>query len=1082
MSKTLGALVNIVLCAGAAYGQGPGAILSGRILDSSGAVIAGAEVQVRNVNTNQSRAATTREDGQFVFPSMEPGQYELIATHKGFQRNVETDLQLEVGQAARLDVKLHPGSISETVEVKAEVPLLNTENAVKGDVVISQEIAEIPLNGRDFSDLAFLVPGVYPRAAGASNGGQFTVNGTRNDNTNFVLDGFSNIGAKGSTIQSRPPIDAMQEFKMQVSGYSAEHGRLAGGVMSMALKSGGNQPHGSVFEYVRNDLFDARNFFDADKNKLRRNQFGASLSGPVYLPKVYDGRDRTFFLFAWESYRQVSGQSLLNRVPTELERTGDFSKTFDAKGNPVPLRDPLAPGTCTSAGQSGCFPNNRIPASRFNPVAVKVLPFYPLPNRPGQLNNYLASATEPDSWDSFTVKLDQKVFVQDQLSFRYVPRLSRSSDAFDGTNLGTFPSKGTGKTLLTGLAYTHLFGPALINESRFGFTRNTAAERAFYSDEDWFAQLGIAGGPTDPVAMGFPQIAVRDMAPLGDGASKPTFYSVNSYDVANTLTWVRSRHVLKFGGQVLRNQFFQPRYNNSRGKLNVQGRVTSVPMADFLLGYLNSATRQVGSPTSYLFSTSYGFFAQDDFKVSQNLTLNLGLRYEITKPPVEKFGHFANYIPEIGKLIIADDVTIPDFQRLVAAGGLTGLVGLARDFGLPKSLIYTNYRNFAPRFGFAWRPAGANSTVVRGGYGIFYAGFLQNTVRNDLGNAYPLAVAQTFNAGSTVGIVTLSNPYPEGKLSLSSTTNTVGLQYHPNAQYLQTWNLTLERELGRGTAIEAGYAGSKGTHLARKYNYNQPYRSPGLQQADGTFPRPVQGFNNIQLYEFNSNSNYQAGMVTLRRRFASGFFYRLSYTLAKSIDTNSQFAGAGDGGYDHAQDSRNLSLERGRSDFDVRHTLLTSFMWESPLRQSRLLKGWQVAGTGRLYSGSPFTPMLANSQIDLGEADRPDRIARGTLDNPNPERWFDLSAFVPVTAGTYRFGNSGRNILDGPGTIDFNLSLMKKFAVGERSYFQFRWEAFNMINHANFILPIRDVDAVNAGTITAAGNGRIMQFALRFVF
>ncbi|MFB3827083.1 MAG: carboxypeptidase regulatory-like domain-containing protein [Bryobacteraceae bacterium] len=1058
--------------AAVAYGQGAGATLSGRIMDSTGSVIPGAEVRIRNVSTNQSRAATALADGEFVFPGLDPGQYELTATQTGFQRHVETDLTLEVGQAARLDIRLSPGSISETIEVKAEVPLLNTENAVKGDVVISQEIAEIPLNGRDFSDLAFLVPGVYPRAAGASNGGQFTVNGTRNDNTNFVLDGFSNIGAKGSNIQSRPPIDAMQEFKMQVSGYSAEYGRLAGGVMSMALKSGGNQPHGSVFEYVRNDLLDARGFFEADKNKLRRNQFGASLSGPVFLPKVYDGRDRTFFLFAWESYRQVSGLSRVMRVPTELERAGDFSQTFDNKGKVIAIKDPL-----TSAN----FPNNRIPASRFNPVAVNLLPFYPLPNRPGQLNNYLSSAVEPDSWDSFTFKGDQKVFAQDQVSFRYVPRWSRSTDVLDGSDLGTFGSKGKGRTLLVGVAFTHLFSPVLINETRVGFTRNNAAERATYAGQDWYAKLGIAGGPTDPVAMGFPQINVRDMALLGDGASKPTFYSVNAYDVSDTLTWVRARHVLKFGGQVLRNQFFQPRYNNSRGRLNVQGRVTGLPMADFLLGYLNSATRQVGSPTSYLFSTSYGFFAQDDFKVSPTLTLNLGLRYEITKPPLEKFGHFANYIPELGKLVIADDITIPDLSRLVDAGGLTGLVGLARDFGLPKSLIYTNYRSLAPRLGFAWRPAGAGSMVVRGGYGIFYAGFLQNTVRNDLGNTYPLAVAQTFNAGNTVGIVTLSTPFPEGRLSLGSTTNTVGLQYHPNAQYLQTWNLTIERELGRGTAVEVGYAGSKGTHLARKYNYNQPYRIPGLQLADGSFPRPVPRFNNIQYYDFNSNSSYQAGVLTLRRRFARGVFYRLSYTFAKSIDTNSQFSGAGDGGYDHAQDSRNLALERGRSDFDVRQTLLTSFMWESPLR-NRLLKGWQLAGTGRLYSGAPFTPMVANSQIDLGEADRPDRVAGGAIGNPGPNAWFDLNAFVPVPAGAYRFGNSGRNILDGPGTIDFNLSLMKKFAVGERSYFQFRWEAFNFINHANFILPVRNVDAANAGTITATGDGRIMQLAVRYVF
>ncbi|MBI1899350.1 MAG: TonB-dependent receptor, partial [Acidobacteria bacterium] len=419
-----------------ARAQTPTATLTGRVTDSSGASLPGAVIQVRNLNTNEARIGESSLEGDYTFAGLMPGTYEVTFESRGFKRARESVLELQIDQAARLDIALQPGDIIESVEVTAELPVLNSENAVKGDVITSQEIVEMPLDGRDFADLAFLVPGVSRRAQGGS-GSAFAINGARGDNTNFVIDGFNDRNIRGAGVQVRPPIDAMQEFKMQVSNYPAEYGQLAGGVMNMVLKTGGNAFHGAVFEFLRNDRLDARKFFDESKSKLRRNQFGGTLYGPLVIPRLYNGRNRTFFLLAWESYRQVLGATRLGRVPTALEREGDFSRTVDVSGQALYLRDPLTPGACTAEDRTACFPENRIPASRLHPVAAKLIPYYPLENRPSAVNNYLVNANDSDRWDNFAVKLDQR-FGNDNLSFRFLQRRNDLSNPFEGSDLGTF--------------------------------------------------------------------------------------------------------------------------------------------------------------------------------------------------------------------------------------------------------------------------------------------------------------------------------------------------------------------------------------------------------------------------------------------------------------------------------------------------------------------------------------------------------------------------------------------------------------------------------------------------------------------
>jgi hypothetical protein len=1059
-------------------GQSPTAGFVGIVRDATGAGVPGAAIKVRNTQTNNLRDVVSDHAGGFAVPGLVPGLYEVSVEKPGFQGLRETGLELQVNQTVRLELQLRVGTLSESVEVKAQVPLLNTENASRGDVIMSQELLEMPLDGRNFQDLALLIPGVVPNAEGDFSG-PFAINGARSDNTNFYLDGFNNRAPRFGGAMANPNLDAMQEFKLETSNFSAEYGRLAGGVLSVVFKSGTNNLHGTLFEFLRNDKLDARNFFADDKNKLRRNQFGAILNGPVWIPKIYNGRDRTFFMFSWESYRQVSGVLMLSRVPTALERQGDFSQTRDVSGALVQARDPFAANTV--------FPGNRIPANRFHAISVKMIPYWPVPNRPDQANNFYASTVSSGPWDSFLWKFDQKISSKDNVSFRYHRRTSNGTVPFPGSGspLGTFSEVANNTEHLVGLNATHLFTPTLINEFRFGLTRTVTHQISVDAGHDFGAQFGINGITTDPHLTGFPKVSVRDLAVIGDEADRPVDNVVNLYQWSDAVTWVKNRHQVKFGGDILRSQSLQPYYANNRGTFNFLGNWTGQPFADFLLGLPDSASRQSTPPQNYLYSTDTGVFVQDDFKVSSRLTLNLGLRWEVPGPQLDKYDRISGFVREVGKLILADDRGITNLPALVASVGLTGLVGVARDYSLPRSLIYTRYRNLAPRFGFAWRPFGGSRTVVRGGYGIFYSKSVINPVTQVMSNVFPWALNQSVNrVASNPSAISFADPFRTAAGTLG---NVGGLELHAPTPYLESWNLTVERELKWLGAAEMAYAGSKGTHLGYSSDINRNYYTLDMRLPNGTFPKPYpQINNNISYLSFGANSIYNAGTFTLRRRFSSGFFYRLNYVYAKSIDEGSALQFGAAGNQRQIQDPRNLAAERGRSNFDRGHAFTMDFSYRIPWRGSaalgRLLGGWQLAGSGRASTGPPFTPFNSNVNLALGGAVRPDRLRNGTVPNPTPERWFDVSAFPVVPNTSYRFGNSGRNILDGPGFAGINFSLSKNMTVREHGRLQFRWEVFNALNHANFSLPNSSVAAITGGTIVSAGAARTMQFGMRFEF
>ncbi|MBI4903929.1 MAG: TonB-dependent receptor [Acidobacteria bacterium] len=1049
--------------------QAPSASVVGRIVDASGAVIPNVSVKVTNVATSQAFAGKSNDVGDYVVPSLSPGRYTLQATAEGFRQFRQTEFQLEVEQALRIDIKLEIGSATESVTVTATPAVLNTESAARGEVTSQEEIAEIPLDGRNFSDLAYLTGGVIPKGDGGD--GAYAVNGARADNFGFQIDGVENTQRRNTGAMMNPPIESVQEFKLVTSGFTAESGKYAGGMLTAVTKSGTNRFRGAFYEFMRNDVFDAKGYFDVQKSKLRRNQFGATVSGPVYLPKLYNGRNRTFFMFSWDSLRSTAGKSQRGITPLAEYMTGDFSKATDANGRPLSLTDPLAKAP---------FAGNQIPVSRFDPVALKLAAYYPKPNLPGQVNNFISQGNGTNRNNSYVIKGDHNLSDRDRLTLSAFWRPSNNWDpvASSRSPLPIFGSVNNVLDVLSYIRYVRTFSTNVVLDAKVSFSRKTNNQRWPYgNDKDWAGEVGFVGGITNPIARGLPQLDASGYITLGPAYDLPKIWSYNNYQYSPSVSWFHGKHFVKFGGEFLRFQYFSRQYGDTRGRLTFLGRNTGQPMADLLLGWPSTTRRQLDGAGPYHLVSNYSAYVQDDFKVSPTLTFNIGLRYELMKPPKEKFGAWSMFVPDVGKQVIAGKGLLTDFNERIASTGLSQYITMASDVGLPTTIMQPDYNNFAPRFGFAWRMFGNNRTVLRGGYGIYYGSSSLYRL-DEYSDTFPFSINETYPAvTNNPAAVTVSNPYPAARRSVGGITSTYGGPADPSTQYLQTYSMTLEREFGRGTVLEAGYAGSKGTHLQRRYDINQPYREQALRSI-----RPYAGFSGINITADSSNSIYNSGALTVRRRFSKNLFLRAAYTYAKSIDQTSNTGGTIQYNFPTAQDSRNLSAERGRSDFDIGHSFAGSFIWSPSFSRNRLAKDWQLSGTSTIYTGPPYTPKVANFNYTNGEASRPDRIGNGRLEEASIDRWFDRTLFPVVPVGSYRFGSSGRNILDGPGTMMINLSVSRRIRFGEGRFLQIRAESFNTPNHPNFNLPENRVDIISGGTITRAKNNRNMQLGARFEF
>jgi hypothetical protein len=1090
-----------------AVAQAPTATLVGLVTDTASAAVVGATVEVRDTATNLTRTTHTGPQGDYTVSDLAIGTFDVTISKPGFEELKRTGLELAADQTARLDATLRIGTAVETVAVTADIGLLNTETSTKGDVITPVEVAEIPLNGRDFNDLAFTVAGVQPAEVGAK-GAKYVAGGSRADSSGVYIDGINDESPRDAGSQISPPLDSLQEFKMETSNFTAQYGRLSGSVVNMVTKSGGNRFHGSLFDYIRNDLFDAPSFtFNPPapaKTKLRQNQFGGDLSGPITIPHLYSGQDRTFFSLSLESLRKVGGVNSLSIVPTLLERSGDFSQSipppanspYPTQGTPYYFHNPAVanPSTanCGATGGAGCLypaPYDKIPV--LDPVAQKLLAYYPVPNilnvNEG-VNNYQIITDSSNISNNGLLKIDQKLGPNDQLSGLFLRDFTSSTNPTAGSALGNFGTTTSVHNTMIAVSETRVFTPNLVNDFRYGRTRTVSAEEANDHGINWATQLGISGTTNVAAFLGFPNFKPSGIAALGDNASDPITFIVNDYDGSDLVTWNHGRHTFRIGGDILHVQLFQPTNTDKNGAFTYNGKFTNSgkaatdALADMLAGVPATSLLMTGGIVNHLVQTNYAGFVQDDYKVSQNLTLNLGLRYELQTLPSEENGQLSNFVPSLGQIVYSNASSVSNISALLTQAGLTNYYVPASSVGYPNALIHVNPLRLGPRVGFAMRPFDNDRTVIRGGYGIFYTGIRLSVIRTNLTGQFPFAAQTTYtavNPSSTVAgsnLISTTNPFPSSGGSLGGILTPNGYDPHAPSANLQSYNLTIEQDLGKGIALEIAYAGSKGTHLAQETDYNQE-RIPNTASS-----RPFPVFQAITLEQFNGVSHYDSGQVTVRRRFEHGLFFRLNYTYAKSLDSQSGANAAGSNGYFGNQNVLNPYAEYGRSDFDIRQNFSATSVYRTSSR-FYLLRDWQESGNILAYSGQPFTLKISGTQ-DLGVATRPSATCNGSLSGSarNISEWFNPACYAAPASG---FGNVGRNTLSAPDSVVLNLSVGRVFTMPrEFGSFEFRMEGFNALNHPSFASPSATIGSTTtAGVISSTtGNQRLVQLSGRYSF
>ncbi|HEY3129250.1 MAG TPA: carboxypeptidase regulatory-like domain-containing protein, partial [Acidobacteriota bacterium] len=1060
----------------------------GKVTDPSGAVVPGATVTARRLGWERTTLSDDR--GQFHLAGLMPGQWELLVELAGF-RSSRSRIFLDVNQQFRHDVQLQIG-IASSIEV-TDVAEPSSESPTVSFVLPPVGMTELPLNARDFMSLASLGPGPIPRHLGGfivdgftdlqprrgEVGFNFPVNGARANMNAHLLDGTSNSDGHVQAFVANPSIESILEFRVQTANSSAEFGRMGGGQINVVTRSGSEKIHGSLFEFLRNEKLDARNFFDPhDQKKIpfKQSQFGGTIGGPLDLPFLA-GRPRLFYFSSYEGLRSRLAHTSLVTVPTAALRSGNFAGR-------KPIFDPQAIDPAT--GLRRLFSGNQIPANRIDPVAPLLLEqFQPLPNRPGDLNNYTDSRPQANRRDVGTVRIDYAAGGRDLIFGRY------TLNADDDLTPGFFPGTGTVVGLraqnLT-LAYNHSFSPVTLNDWRFGFNRLRLfdiPENAFKNDV--VGKLGINGIDRDPVNFGFPRFDIPEFVMVGDELLLPLSQRDNTFHLSDSVTAIRGKHALKLGVELEKFQYNFLQRQSSRGQFQFTGVFTSnlsdfegtgEPFADFLLGLPQRTIRTVGAAQAYLRRSSTSGFLQDDYKATSRLTLNLGLRYEYFGPFMELRDNYYNL----------------DYSQLPRA---PQLVRAAKNGPLGRSLVHPDRNNFAPRIGFAFRPFSGGSALwtLRGGYGVFYdqgigARFydlVRNGIRTETNQAAPekpvLTLRQGFPAGADTGIPSY----------FSSDVNA-------RTGYVQNWNLAVQFPVPNAIAAELAYVGAKGTKLERYRTFNTPLHEltgenlpprPGVIQELRSFPE----LGKIIHRENSASSTFHSLQAKAERRFSGGLFFQSSFVWAKSIDDAD---GILPGFYDSipAQDERNLRAERALSFFDVRARFTSSLVWDPPVGRNHslwanqglitwLVSDWQIAGNVLEQGGTPLNPVLLTNPANADTSTRPNRVPGVEISLPRsqrtPERFFNTDAFA--FPAPYTFGNAGRNIITGPGNNIVDLSLSRRFKPGEKAQVQFRSDFFNLFNHPNWGIPLPYVDFGPAfGSIAASGEPRRIQLSLKITF
>jgi Carboxypeptidase regulatory-like domain/TonB dependent receptor len=1093
--------------------------IRGTVVDPSGALVQSVTVSAQQTETGLTRTATTDRDGAYVLPELPIGHYQIRAEGKGYQKYLQEGITLEVNETATVGIHLKVGAETQQIEVKADAQMVQSTVSSLGETVMDREILDLPLDGRNFSQLGLLQTGVVPLTPGLAEAGgparanqAYAVDGQRPESNNFLIDGADNVSAVDGGFVLKPPIDAIAEFKILTHNANAEFGRNTGSTTNIVTRSGTNSFHGAAWEFLRNDAMDASDFFTRSVQPLKQNQFGATFGGPIF-------KDKTFFFGYYEGFRNRQGETVPATVPSVAERQGNFAE--QCTSIPGASIDP-ATGLCSNpAGQLTFFgtpvPFNQLTLfTPIDPIATNVLPFFPLPNNGP--NGFIGTETLSENNDQFGVRIDHYLSHADTLNFRYMYSSGPTTDPLStaGANVPGFPVGEDDRAQNFVAQETHIFSPNTIGVVRFSFLRNKFLLDQHLNHESP-ADLGFEYDPTLPSAAGPPFIQVGGYASVGDPITGPRNTFQNTFDLSGSLNWIHGRHELKFGGGYRRDQINALQGIATNGFFVFAG----IPsFEDFLYndGFANYLS---GNPVVFLqgggdFSReirdrAMNLYGQDTYKVTSRLTLNLGLRYELPFPATENKNRVNLFVPG------AQSRVIPD-----APAGLL----YPGDPGVPAGLIPTQKTAFAPRVGFAWDPRGDAKTVVSAAYGIFYepyytgeGGPLQDPVSSPpylktLQLGFPInSFANPFFTPDPFGV-----PFPEPMTLLVVSRNL-------HLPYAQDWNLNIQRSIGADWLFQIGYVGTTGVRLPRFIEGNPAVYVPGFDSMGNPLSTSSNA-NQRRLYSgctladppssciYSSvgeiasiaNSSYNALQTSLRKRFSHGLSFLASYTWSHSIDDVSSFNITGSasqpvaGENDLAQNPFDLAAERGNSMFDARHRFVLSYQWSLPFFQHssnwywHVLGNWQLNGILTAMSGTPFTVFDSNDVSLQGQApeisgfssNRPNVIGNPNSGPRTAAQWFNVNAFQAIvqdpSSPVQQFGDEGRNSVQGPGYVNWDFSAFKNFRLTETKEIQFRGELFNILNHTNFRLPVSDIESPTFGQIQSDVSPRVIQVALKFLF
>jgi hypothetical protein len=1093
--------------------------LRGTVVDPSGAVVQSAAVHAQQTETGLTRTAFTDRDGAYVLVELPIGHYQIRAEAKGYQKYLQEGISLDVNQTATVNVHLKLGAETQQVEVKADAQLVQSTVSSLGQTVMEREILDLPLDGRNFSQLGTLQPGVVPltpgllQAGGPARAGQaYAVDGQRPESNNFLIDGADNVNAVDAGFVLKPPIDTIAEFKILTHNANAEFGRNTGSTTNIVTRGGTNSFHGAAWEFLRNDVMDASDFFSKSVQPLKQNQFGGTFGGPIL-------KDKTFFFGYYEGFRNRQGKTVPATVPSLAERQGNFAELCTRSGNQ------FMGGVCVdksgqlffpgqlfnfSTGQPVPVPNNQLPA--IDPTAANVLPFFPLPNS-GE-NSFITTQTLSENNDQFGFRLDHYLSHADTLNFRYMYSAGPTTDPLSpvGANVPGFPVGEYDRGQNFVAQETHLFSPTTIAVARFSYLRNKFLLDQHLNHESPL-DLGFQYQPTLVSAAGPPFIQVSGYSSVGDPITGPRNTFQNTFDLSGSVSWIRGRHELKFGGGFRRDQINALQGIATNGFFVFASFPYSDGFASFLSGNPVVFLQGGGDFGREIRDRALNLYGQDTYKVSSHLTLNLGLRYELPFPATENKNRVNLFVPG------AQSKVIP-----TAPAGLL----YPGDPGVPSGLISTQKTGFAPRVGFAWDPRGDAKTVVSAAYGIFYEPYYtgQGGPLQDPISAPPYL--KTLQIGFPVNSFAnpFYNPNPFGQPFPEPMTLLV-VSRNLRLPYAQDWNLNIQQSFGADWLFQIGYVGTTGVRLPRFIEGNPAIYKPGIDPNTNKPYSTTSNVNQRRLYsgctlaqpdncvygsvgEIASiaNSSYNALEASLRKRFSHGLSFLASYTWAHSIDDVSSFNITGSasqpvaGENDLAQNPFNLAAERGRSMFDARHRFVLSYQWSLPFLQhsgswyGHVLGNWQLNGIVTAMSGTPFTVFDSNDVSLQGQApeisgfssNRPNVIGNPNSGPHTTAQWFNVNAFQRIAqdpnSPVQQFGNEGRNAVQGPGYVNWDFSAIKNIRLTESKEVQFRGELFNVLNHTNFRLPVSDISAPSTafGHIQSDVSPRVIQVALKFLF